>query len=288
MNNLPLFPEHEWDYVDRSAERVKLAWSFHHNMNPDGKPMLLAFSGGKDSICLFYVCKRAAEELNIPMEEMYNVQYSITGVDPPELVYFIRDFKKKYPFIELRPPKKTMWKLIEEYKIPPTRKFRYCCAELKETVRCKGGYTLTGVRRAESARRSQRRGFEKDTRNKEKRFLDDNAEDRRETEYCMQRNTYICNPIIDWSDEAVWHFIKEKNLPYCKLYDEGYRRLGCIGCPMASVKERARAFSRYPKYADLYKRAFQKMIDACADRSKLTWADGEEVFHWWLYGGKGE
>lgn len=25
-----LFPEHEWDYVNRAVERVKLAWGFHH------------------------------------------------------------------------------------------------------------------------------------------------------------------------------------------------------------------------------------------------------------------
>ena len=66
-----LFPEHEWDYVGRAVERVKMAWNFHHMMNPDGKKMHLAFSGGKDSICLFYVCKRAAEELEIPMEQMF-------------------------------------------------------------------------------------------------------------------------------------------------------------------------------------------------------------------------
>ena len=27
-----LFPEHEWDYVNRAVERVKLAWISHHRM----------------------------------------------------------------------------------------------------------------------------------------------------------------------------------------------------------------------------------------------------------------
>ena len=78
-----LFPEHEWDYVDKAVERVKLAWGFHHMMNPNGEKMLLAFSGGKDSICLFFVCKQAAEELEVPMDTMFHVQYNITCVDPP-------------------------------------------------------------------------------------------------------------------------------------------------------------------------------------------------------------
>lgn len=139
MNNL-LFPEHEWDYVDRAIERVKNAWNFHHMMNPNGEKMLLAFSGGKDSICLFFVCKRASEELGIPMEEMFHVQYNITNVDPPELVRFIRDvMKRDYPFIEMHHPKKTMWQLIATKKIPPTRIARYCCSNLKEISRVRGG-----------------------------------------------------------------------------------------------------------------------------------------------------
>jgi 3'-phosphoadenosine 5'-phosphosulfate sulfotransferase (PAPS reductase)/FAD synthetase len=71
----------------------------------------------------------------------------------------------------------------------------------------------------------------------------------------------MLNPIIDWSTEEVWEFIHEYNVPYCKLYDEGYKRLGCIGCPMGSVENRYRDFERYPKYKQAYIRAFDRMID---------------------------
>lgn len=242
---MSLMPEHDFDYVKTAVERVKTAWMFHHHMNPDGKKMLLAFSGGKDSICLFFVCKKASEDIGFPMEDMFNVQYNITNVDPPELVRFVRDvMKKEYPFIVLRHPEKTMWKLIVEKMLPPTQKVRYCCQELKESANVRGGYTLTGVRRAESAKRAKRKAFEA-LGNKTQRFGEDHIllndnEDRRETEFCMQKNTYVCNPIIDWTDEQVWAFIKHENLPYCKLYDEGFERLGCIGCPMAAKRERER------------------------------------------------
>ena len=288
-----LFPEHEWDYVDKAVERVKLAWLSHHNMNPDGKPMLLAFSGGKDSICLFFVCKQTSEELGIPMEKMFHVQYNVTNVDPPELVYFVRDvMKKEYSFIEMHHPQTTMWKLIVQKKFPPTRIMRYCCSELKESSNTKGGYTLTGVRRAESVKRSKRLAYEA-VGSKALRFgtdhilLNDN-DDRRETEYCMQKNAYVCNPIIDWSDDDVWHFIKGKNLPYCKLYDEGWKRLGCIGCPMKSTKEREKDFKCYPKFAECYKRSFQRIIDDHGEKFRGTWKNGEDAFHWWLYGGRRE
>lgn len=281
---LSLMPEHDFDYVDVAVERVKVAWTFHHHMNPDGKPMLLAFSGGKDSVCLFFVCKKASEELGIPMEEMFHVQYNVTCVDPPELIYFIRDvMKRQYPFIVIRHPKKTMWKLIVEKMLPPTQKVRYCCQELKESANVRGGYTLTGVRRAESMKRARRQAFEA-LGNKASRFgadhilLNDN-EDRRETEFCMQKNTYVCNPIIDWSDEQVWQFIRHENLPYCKLYDEGFERLGCIGCPMAPPHERKREFDRWPGYERCYKMAFQRMLDA---HPRYEWKSAEDVFEWWM------
>lgn len=284
-----LFPEHEWDYVNKAVERVKLAWGFHHMMNPNGRKMLLAFSGGKDSICLFFVCKRASEQLDIPMDQMFHVQYNITCVDPPPLVWFVRDMKKEYPFITIHHPDMTMWKLIEKNKIPPTRIARYCCAKLKEVSKIKGGYTLTGVRHAESIKRSVRDSIE--IRGKTKAdavYLGDNVENERDIRYCMQTESYMCNPIIDWSDEDVWKFIKGNNLPYCSLYDEGWERIGCIGCPMGSIRQREEQFARFPKFAECYKRSFSKMLERYPKDKPPRWKDAEDVFNWWIYGGENE
>lgn len=83
----------------------------------------VAFSGGKDSCVVLDLCKRAGVK--------FDAHYNLTTVDPPELVRFI---KKYHPDIwETRTkPKKTMWQLIEEKRLPPTRKVRYCCEVLKE------------------------------------------------------------------------------------------------------------------------------------------------------------
>ena len=97
---------------------------------------------------------------------------------------------------------------------------------------------------------------------------------------CYRIKKTLLNPIIDWLDEDVWEFIKTENIPYCSLYDEGYKRLGCIGCPMAGVKERERDFERYPKYKENYIRAFDKMIL----NGSRSWQSGEEAFDWWMYG----
>lgn len=77
---------------------------------------------------------------------------------------------------------------------------------------------------------------------------------------CYKNHTTLINPIIDWTTDEVWEFLKEYEIPYCSLYDEGFRRLGCIGCPMGSKEQRLREFERWPKYYNLYMIAFEKMI----------------------------
>lgn len=55
---------------------------------------------------------------------------------------------------------------------------------------------------------------------------------RRTVELCYRTNKTIVNRIIDWTDEDVWEFLRAYKIPYCELYNEGFKRLGCIGCPL--------------------------------------------------------
>ena len=89
----------------------------------------------------------------------------------------------------------------------------------------------------------------------------DNRENARIVEMCYKNHTTLINPIIDWTSEDVWEFIHEYEIPYCCLYDEGFKRLGCIGCPMGSKEQRLKEFERWPKYYNLYMVAFEKMIE---------------------------
>lgn len=38
------------------------------------------------------------------------------------------------------------------------------------------------------------------------------------------------NPLADWTWEQVWEYIKKNNVPYNKLYDKGYKSIGCVPC----------------------------------------------------------
>lgn len=123
--------EHEWK-VEAAIKRLQ---SFEPK---NGEGYYLAFSGGKDSQCVYHLCKMAGVK--------FDAHYAITSVDPPELIYFIREH---YPDVEFtrqhyndgkpehycadgRPKPITMWSLIADHTLPPTRKVRYCCASLKE------------------------------------------------------------------------------------------------------------------------------------------------------------
>lgn len=81
----------------------------------------------------------------------------------------------------------------------------------------------------------------------------------------------------------MWEFIRKYNVPYCKLYDEGFKRLGCIGCPMST--NAAKELERYPTIKRAYLRAFGEMIKARkAAGLDCQWKTPEEVMVWWLNG----
>ena len=211
----------------------------------------LAFSGGKDSIVLYKLAEISGVK--------FDAHFNLTTVDPPELLRFIKEF---YPEIEWHKPEKSMFSLIEEEGIPPTAIMRYCCKYLKERGGI-GRIVLTGIRGEESIRRKSRKIVENCIRFKTKSFV---------------------NPIIDWSSGDVWDFIKKKKLKYCSLYDEGYKRIGCIMCPMMTIKDRLRDKNRYPKFYKAYLLAFKKMLERRKIKGKTnSWKTPEDVMNWWIY-----
>ena len=132
-------------------------------------------------------------------------------------------------------PSVSMWTLIPQKLMPPTRLVRYCCAVLKENTG-RDRFIATGVRWAESTNRKKNRGtMEFSHRDKEKRIIlmGDNDEKRQLFETCNLKGKMTVNPIVDWSDDDVWDYTHSEHLPINPLYCEGQKRVGCIGCPMA-------------------------------------------------------
>lgn len=112
----------------------------------------------------------------------------------------------------------------------------------------------------------------------------DNSEKRRMTEHCIRTGKALLNPIIDWEEEDVWEFLNGNGIEHCCLYDQGYKRLGCIGCPMNTAAAAA-DLEKYPAYKKLYLKAFEKMIQVRKERGlgvEGKWETPENVMNWWL------
>lgn len=275
------------DKEKKAIERIKIAseMSLHHYK----KPLVCTYSGGKDSDVLLELFKRSG----IPFE----VHNSHTTADAPQTVRHIqkvfRGLESEWIKCEIEMPTykgepTSMWKLIPEKLMPPTRLVRYCCSVLKETG-CANRYVATGVRWDESTYRANRGEFEKigHTKKETEKFstvmlMNDNVSSRRMTELCMQKNKMVVNPIIDWTHSDIWDFIDSEHIETCELYHCGYDRVGCIGCPMTGKRMR-REFEDFLEYKKLYIHAFERMLKERERRGKEnTWKTGEDVFAWWI------
>lgn len=270
------------DLEKKAIERLKMASEV--SLKYYGQPLLVTYSGGKDSDVSLELAIRSG----IPFE----VQNSHTTADAPETVRFI---KKKFYQLELdgikcqidkpqiQGKRVSMWSLIPIKLMPPTRVVRYCCQVLKEGAG-DGRMITTGVRWDESSQRSTRGGLEIIGRTKKHSIIltNDNDNKRRFFEKCETRAKSVCNPIIEWTNSDIWDFIHSEKIETNPLYQCGFDRVGCIGCPMAG-KKRYFEFSIFPKYKNMYIHAFDRMIKERISRGLETeWLTGEEVFSWWM------
>ena len=259
--------------IDMAIERIK--------MFEPTEGYYVAFSGGKDSQCIYHLCKEAGVK--------FDAHYNITGIDPPELVYFIRE---NYPNVQRHQHEKSIFQLMEEKGLP-TRMNRFCCSTLKESGG-EGRFVITGVRWSESRKRKSNRNMvefdsygsqSKKAIAKRELFLNsDNDERRMMIENCAVKGKHILNPIIDWSLQDVWQYLNDRNIEHCKLYDEGNSRLGCIGCPLSSNQKKE--LEQYPKFKENYKRAIARWLPKYLERRRLKgeiplYTTVEEWYLWW-------
>lgn len=277
------------DKEQTAMERLRLASQMSLKLYK--QPLLLTDSGGKDSAV---IC-RLAENAGIPFE----IVHSHTTADAPETVYHIRKRAKEYEELGIaytihyptyNGKRTSMWDLIPQKLIPPMRIMRYCCSVLKETTG-NGRFIATGIRWAESPRRAANRGLLEvitSTRSKKLMLNVDNDEDRMLFETCQLKGKRVCNPVIDWTDLDVWDYLTEQKVETNPLYNEGFCRVGCVGCPVAG-KARYAEFARWPGYRRNYIRTFDRMLEARKNRGKtddMRWGTtGEDVFHWWMEDG---
>lgn len=211
-------------------KKVDFAIKLLQSIPQDGD-IELSYSGGKDSDVILELAKMAG----IP----YRAIYKATTIDPPGTIAHAKEMGA-----EVIHPKKTFFQLVSKSGFP-SRFQRFCCSALKEYKIC--DRAIQGIRRSESRKR---------------------AEKYKEPEVCRvysaKEKVKVYLPILEWTDEDVAEFIKERNIKCHPLYysREGQfdvtKRLGCMGCPLASRNKRIQFFKENPKWLKAWIRAGQK------------------------------
>ncbi len=216
---------------------------------PDG--YIVAYSGGKESEATIDIVVRAGAK--------YEAEYYVSPIDPPELMQHIRD---KHPEVKWVYNARNFWGTVTKRGLP-RRRGRWCCEVIKESGGI-GRVVITGSRSGESSGRSKQKCFQDGFKNQDKMIL---------------------RPINNWTTAEVWEYIKKRNLPYCKLYDEGFERLGCVMCPLATHKNRMYEMRRFPKIAANWRRACDRIIERRMVSGKTfnkEFANGQELWDWWI------
>jgi phosphoadenosine phosphosulfate reductase len=232
--------------INHSIDIIKKAEQMALKYNDFG--FHVAFSGGKDSQVIYELCKMAGVK--------FKAFFYKTSVDPQELLSFIRE---NYPEVEWIKPKMTMFQLIYKKGMLPLRQCRFCCEYLKERNGL-NAVVITGITRAESAKRKKRQEFESSCK--------------------IGSDKNLLNPILDWTKQDVLQFLKERNIELCTLYEK-QERIGCVGCPM-SPKTIRRDFRNMPNFKKAYINTVQKLMDEKGKYSEFESA--EDVVNWWSSG----
>jgi len=233
---IPIRGERPSDRIDRNELEIMATWTVDQQVErsiqiikshqPQHRPYYGCFSGGKDSTVIKALSRMAGANVIW--------HYNVTTIDPPEVTRYIYQCHKDVVWLK---PEMSFFRAMLTHGVP-TRKRRWCCSIYKERDTPKDVILVLGLRASESPRRRLQT-----------------------SDFTYNTNTrrYVITPIRSWTDEQVWGFIKKYNIPYCSLYDEGFLRVGCVGCPMTEPMNRIAGFERWPGYRKMWRRAFYNL-----------------------------
>lgn len=252
--------------MDRSIAIIRKAEKLALMMRPD-VGFHVGFSGGKDSQVVLELVRMAGVK--------YRAVYNVTTNDPADNVRFI---KHNYPDVKFGVPKESYFQLIAKKGVP-TILNRWCCALFKETAGV-GFVVLTGIRREESRKRAE---YDEITRwakgKKDKKAVDLDKMEENEFKCVGGKDKFMVYPILEWTEEDVWVFIRERGLPVNPCYNS-HKRVGCVFCPFARSKEIRDYCETHPRLKASFIHAIERYLEKSSEKCKLPSA--EDYFEWWI------
>ncbi len=214
----------------------------------DGRPWVIAFSGGKDStlvLQLVYEMLSVLQLRGVVLKPVY-VLSSDTRVESPNVAKYVRDtlamidqhatssqLPLQVRLVEPTPAESYWGKIIGRGYPPPTRVFRWCTSYMKikpskraiEAITQEHGSVilLLGTRLDESSDRK-------------KRMMAVVENESQLNPHHDIPNTLVSKPVATWTTDEVWEYLYSSNPPpWGKSHDEMltlYRQANSNECPV--------------------------------------------------------
>lgn len=160
----------------------------------------VAFTGGKDSLTTLHLVRSVSK---FPTQ----VLFIDTSAHFKEIYLFVDKMIKLW---NLNLVKEKNEEALKTIKIAEDKE--QCCRQLKAQALINSikkysiDYLFTGIRM-------------------------DEQEQRQNEEFISPMEDHIrINPLVEFTEKDIWEYIKKNNLPYCSLYDKGYRSIDCALC----------------------------------------------------------
>lgn len=214
------------------------------------RPIAVAFSGGKDSLAVLLLVKKALPK------QSFHVMFIDTGIEFPETIEnvfaAVSTLGLKDRLIIKLVEKDQFFRVLDQFGLV-ARDFRVCCktvklgpiAQLIEEHFPKGCLSFIGQRRYESRRRANSGPI---------------------WENPWVPNQIGASPIQNWTALMVWLYLFQEKAPYNDLYKRGFERIGCMFCPASTMSEFDMIAACYPQEWERW----YKVARSIAEREGLS------------------